>query len=35
MKKDEAEEIGALCLAMGVCFSFEIGRSMFDVGRSF
>jgi hypothetical protein len=33
--KDEETEIGASCSAMEVCFSSEVGRSMFDVRRSF
>jgi hypothetical protein len=35
MGKNEEKEIGAPCSAMEVCFSFEVGRSMFDVQRSF
>jgi hypothetical protein len=35
MGKDEETEIGIPCSAMEVCFSFDVGRSMFNVGRSF
>jgi hypothetical protein len=35
MGNDEKAEIGAPCSAMEVCFLFDVGRSMFDVGRSF
>jgi hypothetical protein len=35
MGKEEETEIGVPCSAREVCFSFEVGRSMFDVRRSF
>jgi hypothetical protein len=34
MGKDEETGIGVPCSAIAVCFSFEVGRSMFDVRRS-
>jgi hypothetical protein len=34
MEKDEETEKGDPCSAMKVCFSFEVGRSMFYVRRS-
>ena len=34
MGKDEEKRIGIPCLTREVCFSFEVGRSMFDVRRS-
>jgi hypothetical protein len=35
MEKDKETEIGAPSSAMEFCLSFEVGRSMFDVRRSF
>jgi hypothetical protein len=35
MGKDEEKRIGTPCSTREVCFSFEVGRSMFDVRRSF
>jgi hypothetical protein len=34
MGKDEETEIGVECSILDFCFSFDVGRSMFDVGRS-
>ena len=34
MGKDEETEIAVECSLLDVCFSFDVGRSMFDVGRS-
>jgi hypothetical protein len=34
MEKDEEPGIGDLCSVLDVCFSFDVERSMFDVGRS-
>ena len=34
MGKDEETEISVECSVLDVCFSFDVGRSMFDVGRS-
>ncbi len=34
MEKDEETEIAVECSLWVVCFSFDVGRSMFDVGRS-
>ena len=31
MGKDEETEIGVECSVFVVCFSFDVGRSMFDV----
>jgi hypothetical protein len=31
MGREEETRIGAPCSAIGICFSFKIGRSMFDV----
>jgi len=35
MEKDEETEIAVECSVLGVCFLFDVGRSMFDVGCSF
>jgi hypothetical protein len=35
MGNAEETEIAAPCSTMEVCFSFEVGRSMFNVRRSF
>jgi hypothetical protein len=35
MGKEEETEIGAPRSAREACSSFDVGRSMFDVGRSF
>jgi hypothetical protein len=34
MGKDEKEELRVECSVLEVCFSFDVGRSMLDVGRS-
>jgi hypothetical protein len=34
MGKDEETETGVKCSVMEVCFSFDVGRWTFDVGRS-
>ena len=34
MGKDEETEIGVECWVLEVSFSFDVGRSMFDVRRS-
>jgi hypothetical protein len=34
MGKDEDRETGAECPVLDVCFSFDVGRSTFDVRRS-
>ena len=34
MGKDEETEIAVVCSVLDVCFSFDVGRSMFDVRRS-
>jgi hypothetical protein len=34
MGKDEETEIGVECSVLKVSFSFDVGRSMFDVRRS-
>jgi hypothetical protein len=32
MGKDEKKELSVECSVLDVCFSFDVGRSMFDVG---
>jgi hypothetical protein len=34
MGKDEETEITVECSVLDICFSFDFGRSMFNVGRS-
>ncbi|MEA3385562.1 MAG: hypothetical protein U9Q89_03825, partial [Thermodesulfobacteriota bacterium] len=33
-EKDEETEIAIECSVLDICFSFDVGRSMFDVRRS-
>ncbi len=34
MEKDEETEVAVNCSLLAVCFSFDVGRSMFDVHLS-